>query len=142
MTFLSHSEAETEDFAASLAPHLRPGRLLACTGGLGSGKTAFARGLARGLGCSGRVSSPTYTIVNEYPGPVPLLHFDLYRLSSLDELFDIGWDDYLARPAIALVEWSERFPEALPPDAVSVGILRCPEDPGWRRITIEGISGL
>ena len=93
---------------------LRPGDVLAFTGSLGMGKTAFTRGLARGLGCRGRVTSPTFTIVNEYEGKTPLFHFDMYRLGSSDELFDIGWDDYLARGGVCAVEWSERVSDALP----------------------------
>ena len=96
MQFLSHSTQETEAIGEELAQKLRGGDVLAFTGSLGMGKTAFTRGLARGLGCRGRVTSPTFTIVNEYEGRTPLFHFDMYRLGSSDELFDIGWDDYLA----------------------------------------------
>jgi tRNA threonylcarbamoyladenosine biosynthesis protein TsaE len=101
------------------------------------GKTAFTRGLARGLGYTGRVTSPTFTIVNEYPGRVPLFHFDIYRLDSPDALFDIGWDDYLDRGGVCAVEWSERVAQAIPRSARRVRISRCPENDGWRRIEIE-----
>ena len=107
MQFLSHSTQETEAIGEELAQKLRGGDVLAFTGSLGMGKTAFTRGLARGLGCRGRVTSPTFTIVNEYEGRTPLFHFDMYRLGSSDELFDIGWEDYLARGGICAVEWSE-----------------------------------
>lgn len=100
MQFLSHSTQETEAIGEELAQKLRGGDVLAFTGSLGLGKTAFTRGLARGLGCRGRVTSPTFTIVNEYEGRTPLFHFDMYRLGSSDELFDIGWDDYLARGGV------------------------------------------
>ena len=103
MQFLSHSTQETEAIGEELAQKLRGGDVLAFTGSLGMGKTAFTRGLARGLGCRGRVTSPTFTIVNEYEGRTPLFHFDMYRLGSSDELFDIGWDDYLARGGAGLV---------------------------------------
>ena len=106
-------------------------------GGLGMGKTAFTRGLARGLGCTGRVTSPTFTIVNEYDGTTPLFHFDMYRLDSEDDLFDIGWDDYLARGGVCAVEWSERIDSALPPDALTVSIARGEND-NDRIITVTG----
>ena len=106
------------------------------------GKTAFTRGLARGLGCRGRVTSPTFTIVNEYDGPTPLFHFDMYRLPDADALFDIGWEDYLDRGGICAVEWSEQVAEALPPDTVRVSIARCPDHEDWRSITIEGADAL
>ena len=112
--------------------------MLAFTGDLGAGKTAFVRGLARGLGIAERVTSPTFTIVNEYDGPTPLFHFDMYRLGSEDELFDIGWEDYLARPGICAVEWSEQIAGALPPEAVRVTIRRHPTEENWRDITVEG----
>ena len=141
MTCTTNSPEETEALGASLAQELEPGAVLAFTGDLGAGKTAFVRGLARGLGCPGRVTSPTFTIVNEYEGGrLPLFHFDMYRLSSSDELFDIGWEDYLSRGGVCAVEWSESFPEALPPDCITVTICRCPEQDDWRRITIEGVS--
>ena len=124
MQYLSRSVSDTEAFGERLAPRLRPGCVLAFTGSLGMGKTAFTRGLARGLGCRGRVTSPTFTIVNEYDGALPLFHFDLYRLASPDELYGIGWDDYLARGGVCAVEWSERAADALPPDAVTVDIAR------------------
>ena len=138
MQFLSHSTQETEAIGEELAQKLRGGDVLAFTGSLGMGKTAFTRGLARGLGCRGRVTSPTFTIVNEYEGRTPLFHFDMYRLGSSDELFDIGWEDYLDRGGVCAVEWSENVREALPPDAVTVTIARCPENDSWRSITIEG----
>lgn len=138
MQFLSHSTQETEQFGAQLAQKLLPGDVLAFIGSLGMGKTAFTRGLAAGLGCRGRVTSPTFTIVNEYEGSVPLFHFDMYRLGSSEELFDIGWDDYLARGGVCAVEWSERVADALPEDTVFVDIARSAENDGWRIITVTG----
>ena len=107
MEYLSHSTAETESIGASLGQRLLPGSVLAYRGDLGMGKTAFTRGLASGLGFTGRVTSPTFTIVNEYEGRIPLFHFDMYRLGSSEELFDIGWEDYLSRGGVCAVEWSE-----------------------------------
>ncbi len=138
MEYLSHSTAETESIGASLGQRLLPGSVLAYRGDLGMGKTAFTRGLARGLGFTGRVTSPTFTIVNEYEGRIPLFHFDMYRLGSSEELFDIGWEDYLSRGGVCAVEWSERVTDALPPDTVWVEIRRHPEEEGWRVITITG----
>lgn len=138
MQFVSHSTQETEQFGEEVAKSLRGGDVLAFTGSLGMGKTAFTRGLARGLGCRGRVTSPTFTIVNEYDGKTPLFHFDMYRLGSSDELFDIGWDDYLARGGVCAVEWSENVADAIPPDAVRVAIERAPGGDDCRRITITG----
>ena len=137
MEYLSHSVAETEDLGARLAAVLSPGAVVAYTGGLGMGKTAFTRGLARGLGCRGRVTSPTFTIVNEYSGTVPLFHFDMYRLGSSDELFDIGWEDYLIRGGVCAVEWSERVTDALPEDTLWVDIARGSGE-NDRIITITG----
>ncbi|WP_417045111.1 tRNA (adenosine(37)-N6)-threonylcarbamoyltransferase complex ATPase subunit type 1 TsaE [Dysosmobacter sp.] len=141
MEFLTHSEAETEALGARLAAALNPGAVVAYRGGLGMGKTAFTRGLARGLGYKGRVTSPTFTIVNEYEGGrLPLFHFDMYRLEGADALFDIGWEDYLDRGGVCAVEWSELTEEALPPETVFVTIARTPEGENARVITIEGVD--
>ena len=138
MQFVSHNTQETEQFGEEVAKSLRGGDVLAFTGSLGMGKTAFTRGLARGLGCRGRVTSPTFTIVNEYDGKTPLFHFDMYRLGSSVELFDIGWDDYLARGGVCAVEWSERVSDALPDDTIYVDIARGEEDENMRTITVTG----
>ena len=141
MEYLAHNEQETEALAARLAAALQPGTVIAYVGGLGMGKTAFTRGLAKGLVYSGRVTSPTFNIVNEYEGGrLPLFHFDMYRLADADALFDIGWEDYLDRDGVCAVEWSERVTDALPPDTVWVTIARCPEEDRWRTITIEGVE--
>lgn len=139
MEYLSHSEAETEALGRRLAASLSPGTVVAYWGGLGMGKTAFTRGLAQGLGCRGRVTSPTFTIVNEYEGGrLPLFHFDMYRLSGADDLFDIGWEDYLDRGGICAVEWSEQVADALPEDALRITLSRHPGGETWRLITMEG----
>ena len=119
MEWITHSPAETEDLGARLAEALDAGRVVAFTGDLGAGKTAFVSGMARALGVEERVTSPTFTIVNEYEGGrLPLFHFDMYRLGDANELFHIGWEDYLARGGICAVEWSENVAEAIEPDAV------------------------
>jgi tRNA threonylcarbamoyladenosine biosynthesis protein TsaE len=141
MEYLSHNESETEAIAARLAATLDPGAVVAYQGGLGMGKTAFTRGLASGLGYPGRVTSPTFTIVNEYEGGrLPLFHFDMYRLADSEALFDIGWEDYLERGGVCAVEWSELVADALPSDTVYVTIARCPDQDNWRTITIEGVT--
>lgn len=136
MRYLTNGPEETEALGAKLASCLRPGDVIAYTGDLGAGKTAFTRGLAAGLACQEPVSSPTYTIVNEYlSGKMPLFHFDMYRLGSSDELFDIGWEDYLARGGICAVEWSENVADAME-DAILVHIRRISDM--QREIVIEG----
>ena len=137
MEHLTHSAAETEALGCRLGCALTPGTVIAYRGGLGMGKTAFTRGLARGLECRDRVTSPTFTIVNEYQGRIPLFHFDMYRLGSADELFDIGWEDYLARGGICAVEWSENVEEALT-GALRITITKDSADETVRTITIEG----
>lgn len=141
MDYLTHNEIETEALGETLARRLGPGDVVAYRGDLGAGKTAFTRGLARGLGCTGRVTSPTFTVVNEYEGRLPLFHFDLYRLAGEEELCDVGWEDYLDRGGVCAVEWSERAETALPRETVWVSIRRCAENEDWRRITIEGRAG-
>ena len=142
MEFISNSVMETERLGCALAQKLRAGDVITYTGDLGAGKTAFTRGLAVGLGVTDRVTSPTYTIVNEYlSGRLPLFHFDIYRLHSADDLYDIGLDDYLLRGGVCAVEWSENAPDAFP-DAIRVEITRVPEDDEKRKITIVGGDGL
>ena len=143
MEHLTHNESETEALGARLAETLSPGTVVAYQGGLGMGKTAFTRGLAAGLGYKGRVTSPTFTIVNEYEGGrLPLFHFDMYRLADADALFDIGWEDYLDRGGVCAVEWSEQVEDAMPPETIYVTIARHPEDEHWRIITVEGADPL
>ena len=136
MEYITSSPEETENLGARLAEKLLPGTVIAFRGNLGAGKTAFTRGLARGLGCREQVTSPTYTIVNEYlGGRLPLFHFDMYRLGSSEDLWDIGWEDYLERNGICAVEWSENVADAME-GAVTVSISKLDENS--RRITIEG----
>ena len=137
MTYMTHSESETEALGARFGAALPAGSVAALYGDLGCGKTAFVRGMARGMGLDeDQVSSPTFTIVNEYGGPVPLFHFDMYRLGSADELYDIGWEDYLGRGGVCAVEWSENVPGAFEGDEIAVRFRKTGESD--REITIEG----
>ena len=136
MEILTHSELETEKAGENLAAKIADGTVVAMYGELGAGKTAFVRGMARGMGLDCRVNSPTFTIVNEYIGERTLLHFDMYRLGSADELWDIGWDDYLSRGAVCAVEWSENVADAFTGDEITVRFEKLSDTD--RRITIEG----
>ena len=136
MEYITNSPSETEAVGAALARVLQPGTIIAYRGDLGAGKTAFTRGLARGLGVKENVTSPTFTIVNEYlSGSMPLFHFDMYRLASSDDLWDIGWEDYLERGGVCAVEWSENVDDAME-NAIYVTIYKTGEES--RRIVIEG----
>lgn len=140
MQITTYSADETQALGTKLAKRLQPGDVIAFFGDLGAGKTALTRGIAQGLGITDIVTSPTYTIVNEYlTGRLPLFHFDMYRLGSSDELFDIGWEDYLARGGVCAVEWSENVEDALQ-GAIRVTIEKDPFEADTRRITIEGGS--
>ena len=122
MTIYTKSESDTEAAGAAFAETLPDGTVVALYGDLGAGKTAFVRGMARGMGIDARVSSPTFTIVNEYLGARDLYHFDMYRLASSDELFDIGWEDYLNRGGVCAVAWSENVSDAFEGDEITVRI--------------------
>ena len=136
MIYTTNSPAETEAVGAALGAILPAGTVIAYRGDLGAGKTAFTRGLARGLGYTEPVTSPTYTVCNEYlGGRLPLFHFDMYRLRSADDLWDIGWEDYLERGGVCAVEWSENVADAME-DAITVTIDKLGEES--RRITMEG----
>lgn len=134
--FTSHSPKETEAFAAKLALKLRPGDVLAFRGGLGAGKTAFVRGLSSVLSPDAQVSSPTFALVNDYGGDIPLYHFDMYRITSMDDLYSTGFFDYLDTGGILAIEWSENIEFALPPDTITVSIEPVGEEE--RNITVTG----
>ena len=133
--YISKSEKDTEALGARLSAGLPGGSVVAMYCDLGAGKTAFVRGMAKGMGIDCRVTSPTFTIVNEYLGERELIHFDMYRLGSADELFDIGWEDYLSRGAVCAVEWSENVSEAFTGDEIVVRIEKLSDTE--RKITIE-----
>ncbi len=136
MEYITHDPQQTEDLGCALAKALKPGAVIAYLGDLGAGKTRFTRGIARGLGITEPVTSPTYTIVNEYlSGSLPLFHFDMYRLRSSEELWDIGWEDYLLRGGVCAVEWSENVWDALE-NPITVKLEKL--DEGTRKITVTG----
>jgi tRNA threonylcarbamoyladenosine biosynthesis protein TsaE len=135
MEYITTTEGETEALAETLAARLKPGDVLAFRGGLGAGKTAFVRGLARGLGVSGQVSSPTFALVHEYGGAVPLYHFDMYRVEDWQSLYSTGFFDYLDSGGILAVEWSENIENALPEGTITITIETLGGD--TRRITWE-----
>ena len=128
--FITHSREETVALGAQVAQHLAPGALIAFTGGLGAGKTAFCEGIARGLGCTDPVSSPTFAIVNEYRGEgiPPVYHFDFYRIDRIEEAFDFGYEEYFYGGDLCLVEWPEKIESLLPDDAMTVRIEVTGED--------------
>jgi tRNA threonylcarbamoyladenosine biosynthesis protein TsaE len=137
MIVISHSEEETVALGQKTGLRIARPVTIALRGGLGAGKTAFVRGLAAGLGVDDGVSSPTFALVHEHKGRLPLFHFDLYRLRGEDEWYDIGFDDYLNRGGVCVVEWSERVPDFWPPDTVLITLSEYPECPDWRRISCD-----
>ena len=138
MQIVTNSAAETEAAGAALAARLKPGCVVALYGGLGMGKTAFVRGLAAGLDNHAEVSSPTFALVHDYGGQPPLIHFDMYRIGSWEDLYTTGFFDYLETGAILAIEWSENIQGALPENTIRVTFERLEEEK--RRITVEGGS--
>lgn len=136
VTFHTASPEETQRLAERLAALLRPGDVLAYTGDMGAGKTTFTVGLARGLGVTGWVSSPTFALVQEYGGRIPLCHFDMFRITGWDDLYSTGFFDYLDGRRILAVEWSEKIPEALPDTSIRIHFES--EGGDSRRITMTG----
>ncbi|MGC3991306.1 MAG: tRNA (adenosine(37)-N6)-threonylcarbamoyltransferase complex ATPase subunit type 1 TsaE [Chthoniobacteraceae bacterium] len=128
-TIISRSIEETLAAARALAETLRAGDVIALTGDLGAGKTHFVKGLALGLGSNAEVTSPTFTLIHEYPGGrLPLFHFDLYRLDEAEEVSRIGFDEYLDADGVCVVEWGDKFPGLLPPETRWVRIDLLPND--------------
>ncbi len=134
--FISKSTIDTENFAQEFAKQLKPHDVIAFIGGMGAGKTAFVRGLAKGLNVYGEVSSPTFALVHEYSGEIPLYHFDMYRINDLEDLYSIGFFDYLDLDAILAIEWSENITDALPENTIFVEIKKINDDE--REILING----
>ena len=140
LTFVTHSPRETEALAQRLGEQLRGGEVLAFTGGMGLGKTAFTRGLVRGTGGGDIVSSPTFALVNEYPGRVTVEHFDMYRVDTWDSLYSTGFFDYLDTRRVLVIEWSENISGALPEETIWIHLAQGPEE-NDRETTIEGWKG-
>lgn len=139
LKFCSESTEQTEDFAAGIAKKISGGTVVAFFGGLGVGKTAFTRGLAKGMGITDDVSSPTFAIVNDYGGKPPLVHFDMYKVNTWEDLYSSGFFDYLDMGAVLAVEWSENIENALPESTVRVNIEKG-ETENQRIITVEGMD--
>ena len=136
--WITNSAEQTEQLGERLAVQLNGTEVIALFGGLGMGKTAFTRGLARGLGASDTVSSPTFVLVNEYCGRVPVYHFDMYRVNTWDDLYSTGFFDYLDH-GVMVIEWSENIENALPENAVKIKISRGEND-NQRIVEIEGVT--
>lgn len=137
ITYTTSSADETEQLAANIASKLRSGDVLAFRGGLGAGKTAFTRGLARGLGVIDDVSSPTFAIINEYRGTgMTLYHFDMYRITDYDGLYSTGFFDYLDSGGVLAIEWSENIEAVLPEHTITITIT--PTGEHTRQITVQG----
>lgn len=135
--FITHSAAETEALAARLAEQLEGGEVIAFTGGMGMGKTAFTSGLVSALGAGDVVSSPTFALVNEYVGRLTVEHFDMYRITGWDDLYSTGFFDYLDTDCVLMIEWSENIEAALPDNTLWIHIRPGAEET-TRVITLEG----
>ncbi|MDD3428700.1 MAG: tRNA (adenosine(37)-N6)-threonylcarbamoyltransferase complex ATPase subunit type 1 TsaE [Oscillospiraceae bacterium] len=138
--YITHNKEETVALGRRLAAYLTPGSVIAFTGGLGAGKTAFCSGIAQGLGCIDEATSPTFAIVNVYRGPQVFAHFDMYRINSLEDLYTTGFYDYMDSGAVVAAEWSENIAEFLDEPFIKVDIAHVDEN--TRRITIIGIDAL
>ena len=130
----SHSAAETEALGVRLAERLGPGDVVALTGELGAGKTCFTQGLARGLGVAGRAVSPTFVLINEYRGRLPVHHVDAYRTESLTELLDLGLDELFSGDGVTIVEWADKLLPLLPAHTVHVHIEGVGDEPRTIRV--------
>ena len=135
--YITNSPEETEELGLKLAKSLKGGEVVAFRGGLGMGKTCFTRGLARGLGFKGAVTSPTFALINEYiGGRLPLYHFDMYRISGWEDLYSTGFFDYIEQGGVIAAEWSENIENALPESTVTVTFVRL--DDNKREVTVNG----
>ena len=138
MIYKSNSAKETENIAKAFAKTLKSGDVVCLNGDLGAGKTAFTAGIAKGLGVNEYVSSPTFTILNCYSGDIPLYHFDVYRIADSDEMFDIGFDEYLTGSGVSVIEWAEIIEDILPEERYDVKISKNLDiHENYREISIE-----
>ena len=134
LSIITHSESETYEFAKGIAKHLNPSAIVLLDGNMGMGKSVFARGIIHGLGYEGKVTSPTFTLMNEYPTDPPVYHFDMYRLESPEQLYGIGYEEYVYSDGIALIEWAEKMEELYPDKFITVRIEELKENE--RQITV------
>ncbi len=140
MHFISHSVAETQQLGRQLAAQLQPGDVLVLLGDMGVGKSEFTRGLARGLGVTGYVTSPTFTILQVHEdGRMPLYHFDWYRLSDVEELYELSMDEYLYGEGVSVIEWPSRAEEAVPETYLQVELIPLGDEE--RRIELTPVGG-
>lgn len=140
MEYISKSYVETQKIAADFAKTLKKGDTVCMYGDLGAGKTAFVQGMAKGLGITDHITSPTFTIVNEYEGDMPLYHFDVYRIADSDEMYEIGYEEYVYGDGISVIEWAELIEDILPDDRYSVTVLKdLTQDEDYRKIIIEKV---
>ena len=138
-TSICGSPAQTQELGEQLGSRLGPGAVVACMGELGAGKTCFLQGLCRGLGVAGDVTSPTFVLVNEYRGRLPVHHLDAYRADSLTELVDLGIEEMLHGDGVTVIEWADKVRPLLPVHAITVTITGLGDEP--RRIVIDDPSG-
>jgi tRNA threonylcarbamoyladenosine biosynthesis protein TsaE len=131
--FVSYSDAETMAWGEKISRSLRPGDVVAFFGDMGSGKTRTVQGICRGLGCFEQVSSPTFTLINEYSGTFPVYHFDLYRIESEREIYDLGYEEYFNGDGVCLIEWAERIAGLLPATRINI-FLEGSFEPGQEHI--------
>lgn len=132
------SEEETFELAKALAQDAKAGDIYCLCGDLGVGKTVFTKGFAKGLGIDEHITSPTFTIVNEYNGRLPFYHFDVYRIGDIDEMYDIGFEEYIYGGGICLIEWAELIKELIPGDAIWIKIEKDLEKGvDYRKIEVE-----
>ena len=138
MQFISNSPDETQAFAADMAKRLSAGDVLCLYGDLGAGKTAFVQGLAKGLGIDEPITSPTFTIVNEYEGRLPLYHFDVYRIADSDEMYEVGFDEYVYGEGVSVIEWPQLIADILPDRRYDIEIKKDLEKgENYREITVR-----
>ena len=138
MQFISNSPDETQAFAADMAKRLSAGDVLCLYGDLGAGKTAFVQGLAKGLGIDEPITSPTFTIVNEYEGRLPLYHFDVYRIADSDEMYEVGFDEYVYGEGVSVIEWPQLIADILPERRFDIEIKKDLEKgENYREITVR-----
>ena len=138
--FITHSDFETQSLGEEFGKKINSAVTFAFFGGMGMGKTAFIRGVVKGLDSDDRVSSPTFALVHEYAGRLPVYHFDMYRVESWDDLYSTGFFDYLGEPCVLLIEWSENIENALPDDCIRIHIEHISENE--REIIIEGAENI